>query len=74
MQKLQLALTTHSTVRPNCGEQGCLRRNVGGSDGWTMKRPKKPKPKLNAKAKSKGKKRKNPPEGNPSGKKRKKGS
>ena len=28
VQKLQLALTTHSTVRPNCGEQGCLRRNL----------------------------------------------
>ena len=70
VQKLQLALTTHSTVRPNCGEQGCLRRNVGGSDGWTMKRLKKPKmpktkpnPKLKPKTKpnAKVKKRKNPP-------------
>ena len=67
VQKLQHVLTTHSTVQPNCGEQGCLRRNCEGSDGWTIKRPKKPKipkakPKLKAKPKAKAKKRKNPSE------------
>ena len=43
VKKLQRVLTTHLTVQPNCGEQGCLRRNAGGSDGWTIKRPKKPR-------------------------------
>ena len=70
MKKLQRVLTTHSTVQPNCGEQGCLRRNCGGSDGWTIKRPKKPKiPK--AKPKAKGKKRKKPAGGEPPEKRRK---
>ena len=70
VQKLQHVLTTHSTVQPNCGEQGCLRRNCGGSDGWTIKRPKKPKiPK--AKPKSKEKKRKKPAGGEPPEKRRK---
>ena len=70
VKKLQRVLTTHSTVQPNCGEQGCLRRNCGGSDGWTIKRPKKPKiPK--AKPKAKGKKRKKPAGGEPPEKRRK---
>ena len=77
VKKLQRVLTTHSTVQPNCGEQGCLRRNCRGSDGWTIKRPKKPKiPKANpkipkAKPKSKGKKRKKPAGGEPPEKRRK---
>ena len=36
VKKLQCVLTTHSTVQPNCGEQSCMRRNAGGSDGWTI--------------------------------------
>ena len=80
VQKLKHVLTTHSTVQPNCGEHGCLRRNCGGTDGWTIKRPKKqktskpkpkPKPKLKAKSKAKGKKRKKPSGGEPPEKRRK---
>ena len=62
VKKLQCVLTTHSTVQPNCGEQSCMRRNAGGNDGWTIKRPKKqkiskekPKPKLNPRLKPKPK-------------------
>ena len=32
-------------VQPNCGEQKCLKRNPGGLQGWTIKRPKRQKPK-----------------------------
>ena len=64
VKKLQCVLTTHSTVQPNCGEHSCMRRNAGGSDGWTIKRPKKtkiskekpkPKPKPSLKPKPKPK-------------------
>ena len=64
---------THSTVQPNCGEHGCLLRNAGGANGWTIqraitkRRKHKPKPKLKAQ------KWKKPPGGSPSGKKRKEG-
>ena len=27
---------THSTVQRKCGEHGCLLRNAGGENGWTI--------------------------------------
>ena len=68
---------THSTVQPNCGEHGCLLRNAGGENGWTIQRAitkrRKPKPKLMPKPKPKAQKPEKTPGGSPSGKKRKEG-
>ena len=30
-----------STVEPNCGRKNCLKANLGGKDGWTIKLPKR---------------------------------
>ena len=84
INELQSSLKTHSTVQPNCGERKCLKRNPGGLQGWTIKRPKrqKPKPKPNPKrkpnskpkpkSKGKGQKRGGPPADKPPEKRRKK--
>ena len=79
INKLQSSLKTHSTVQPNCGERKCLKRNPGGLQGWTIKRPKRqkpnPKPKLKPKPNAKGgkgKKRGGPPADKPPEKRRKK--
>ena len=68
---------THSTVQRKCGEHGCLLRNAGGENGWTIQRAitkrRKPKPKLMPKPKPKAQKRKKPPGDSPSGKKRNEG-
>ena len=39
IKRLASKKETHSTVQPNCGEHGCLIRNAGGEDGWTVLHP-----------------------------------
>ena len=67
IKRLASKKETHSTVQPNCGEHGCLIRNAGGENGWTVKRPitkkRKPKPKPKPKAQKREKKREAHPRG-----------
>ena len=37
IKRLASKKETHSTVQPNCGEHGCLIRNVGGEDGTVLR-------------------------------------
>ena len=73
IKRLASKKETHSTVQPNCGEHGCLIRNVGGENGWTVKRPITKKRKTKPMPKPKTQKRKKTPGGSTSGKRRKQG-
>ena len=76
IKRLASKKETHSTVQPNCGEHGCLIRNVGGENGWTvlrLERKRKQKSKLKPKPKLKSLKREKTG-GSPCAKKRKEGN